>query len=330
MDNKDVQMLELLRPHRDGKIMDMIAEAGIDVAPWGVRKDGSVVNNPRTNQTYCYEWAFGGDGQPTVLCIWHRSLVFSQGLVLYDGSMRQYALMLDRIAIERSEPFGARSRARTQATRARNFDLLLQHAYRKSEPVRVIILEGKSRSQPDPGWDTSKVRHRALDSEVWYVHSYWDGDGSCCLVRKVPSDRIPDTHDMLPTPPVFVDQFSLPESADKRESAGYAFVRSPEVRRAVLQRAAGVCECCAAPGFKMDTGGVFLETHHVVPLSENGPDVEWNVVAICPNDHRRAHFGEGRATLRGQFIEHLLAIYPAAEDVFRALFATSSDAAPLS
>ncbi len=329
MEDRDAQVLESLRPHQHGNIMDLVAEAGIDVAPWGMRKDGSAVNNPRTNQTYCYEWAFGGDGQPTALCVWHRSLVFSQDLVLYEDSMRQYALKLDRVAIDRSAPSDARSRARAQATRARNFDLLLQHAYRKSEPVRVIILEGKPRSQPDPGWDTSKVRYRALDSEVWYVHSYSDGNGSCRLVRKVPSDRMLTNDDMPPMQPIFVDQFSLPESAGKRESAGFAFVRSPEVRRAVLGRAAGVCECCAALGFKMDKGEIFLETHHVVLLSENGPDMEWNVIALCPNDHRRAHFAEGRAALRNQFIAHLLTIYPAAEDAFRTLLDANSGAAQM-
>ena len=86
-----------------------------------------------------------------------------------------------------------------------------------------------------------------------------------------------------------------------------------KVRRAVLERAAGVCECCAVPGFKMDNDRVFLETHHVIPLAEGGADEEWNVVAICPNDHRRAHFGEDRPVLRDQFIAHLLKIYPAVQ-----------------
>jgi 5-methylcytosine-specific restriction protein A len=33
-----------------------------------------------------------------------------------------------------------------------------------------------------------------------------------------------------------------------------------------------------------------LETHHIIPLSEEGEDIEENVIALCPNDHRRAHF----------------------------------------
>lgn len=254
----------------------------------------------------------------------HKASVFSQGLVFYKGSMRQYALELDRIAIDRSARSDSRSRARTQAKRARNFDFLLQRAYRKSEPVRVIILEGKLR--PDSDWGTSKVRYRALDSEFWYVHSYSDSDGSCRLVRKIPPDGMLTENDTPPSQPVFVDQFSLLDRPGKHESDGFVFDRSPQVRRAVLQRAAGVCECCAAPGFKMDNRDVFLETHHVIPLSQNGPDEEWNVVAICPNDHRRAHFTENRMALRDQLIKYLLATYPFAEDAFRTLLDAVSDA----
>lgn len=318
-------VMEVLRPQRSEKIIDVVAKAGIDVSPWGVRKDGSLVSNPGTNQTYCYEWAFGGNGQPTALCIWHKSLVFSQDAVFYQGNMRQYALELDRVAIDRSAPSDVRSRARAQAKRARNFDSLLQRAYRESGPVRVIILEGKPRSQPDPGWDASKVRFRTLDPDFWYIHSYSD-DGSCRLVRKIPPISIPNGADILPAQPAFVDQFSLPEPVGRHQSHGFAFDRSSEVRRAVLKRAAGVCECCSAPGFKMDNGSVFLETHHVIPLSEKGPDQEWNVVAICPNDHRQAHFAEGRAALRDQLIKHLLRIYPAKETAFRVLLNAVPDA----
>jgi 5-methylcytosine-specific restriction protein A len=136
--------------------------------------------------------------------------------------------------------------------------------------------------------------------------------------------------DISPTRPVFVDQFFVSEYAAKHESTGFVFGRSSEVRRVVLERAAGVCECCTASGFKMDNGRVFLETHHVIPLSEKGRDREWNVIALCPNDHRRAHFGEDRAALRNLFLAYLLAIYPAAEGAFWTLLKAGSDATPLS
>jgi 5-methylcytosine-specific restriction protein A len=310
--------------------MDLVAETGIDVAPWGVTKDGSAVKNPRKNPAYCFEWAFGGSDQPTALCVWHHSLSISRDLILYEDSIRQRASKLYRIATDRSNSSYIQSSAGKQARRAEKFDSLLQWAYRKHEPVRVIILEGKSPSQPELDWETFKVKYRMLDSEVWYVHSYSDSDGSYQLVRKIPPAAMLSREDIPSTQLVFVDQFSLPAPAAKHESTGFIFDRSSEVRRAVLERAAGVCECCGIAGFKMDNGGIFLETHHVVPLSENGPDRVWNVVALCPNDHRRAHFGEDRTALREQFLAYLSAIYSNGEDSLRGNPGADSNATLLS
>ena len=70
------------------------------------------------------------------------------------------------------------------------------------------------------------------------------------------------------------------------------FERDPAVRADVLKRANGICESCkkTAP-FKKSNGQPFLEVHHVVPMSEGGADTIENVVALCPNCHREAHFG---------------------------------------
>jgi len=42
----------------------------------------------------------------------------------------------------------------------------------------------------------------------------------------------------------------------------------------------------------MADGRLYLETHHIISLSENGSDEVGNVVALCPNHHREAHYGE--------------------------------------
>jgi 5-methylcytosine-specific restriction endonuclease McrA len=70
--------------------------------------------------------------------------------------------------------------------------------------------------------------------------------------------------------------------------AGSAFDRRPEVRRIVLVRAAGRCEWCGQSGFSMANGRTYLETHHIIPLSEKGLDTPENLVALCPNHHRRS------------------------------------------
>lgn len=77
------------------------------------------------------------------------------------------------------------------------------------------------------------------------------------------------------------------------------YVRDPEVIAWVLLRAGGHCEACrgAAPFLRSD-GSPFLEVHHLRPLSEGGPDVVTNVVAVCPNCHRRLHHSSDRIAYR--------------------------------
>lgn len=77
-----------------------------------------------------------------------------------------------------------------------------------------------------------------------------------------------------------------------------AMYRSDAIRVYVLRRANGICEACGkhAP-FRTDSGRPYLEPHHIRRLSDGGPDdLRW-VIALCPNCHRRAHYGEGKDRL---------------------------------
>jgi hypothetical protein len=71
------------------------------------------------------------------------------------------------------------------------------------------------------------------------------------------------------------------------------FERSPYVVAAALRRAAGTCECChkPAPFSRRSDGSPYLEVHHVISLGEGGDDTLENVLALCPNCHRREHHG---------------------------------------
>lgn len=68
------------------------------------------------------------------------------------------------------------------------------------------------------------------------------------------------------------------------------FQRNVYVSRYAKIRANGVCQLCgkAAP-FIDRTGEPYLESHHVVWLANDGPDVIENVVALCPNCHKKMH-----------------------------------------
>jgi len=71
--------------------------------------------------------------------------------------------------------------------------------------------------------------------------------------------------------------------------------RNPVVKAWVLREANGVCQLCEQIGpFTDSEGQPFLEVNHIKPLSENGEDSVSNAVALCPNCHRRCHYGSDK------------------------------------
>lgn len=66
--------------------------------------------------------------------------------------------------------------------------------------------------------------------------------------------------------------------------------RSMELVEYVKRQARGYCDLCEqfAP-FVNQEQQPYLECHHVVWLSQNGPDTLDNLVALCPNCHRKMH-----------------------------------------
>jgi len=71
------------------------------------------------------------------------------------------------------------------------------------------------------------------------------------------------------------------------------FLRNPDVVAQVLISANGVCEHCKQPApFKRASDGTpYLEVHHTVRLVDDGDDTVQNALALCPNCHRKAHYG---------------------------------------
>ena len=87
------------------------------------------------------------------------------------------------------------------------------------------------------------------------------------------------------------DSFSaVPRTADVIVRT---FIRNPKVWARALRRACGRCEDCGqpAPFIRRSDGTPFLEVHHKVPLADGGLDIDENAIAVCPNCHRRAHYG---------------------------------------
>jgi len=94
--------------------------------------------------------------------------------------------------------------------------------------------------------------------------------------------------------------------ASPRVALANVRLRSKAVRDYVLARAAGVCEACRSPApFLTAAGQPYLEAHHIHKLSDGGPDHPASVAAVCPNCHRRAHFGEDQITLNNELLERV-------------------------
>ena len=66
--------------------------------------------------------------------------------------------------------------------------------------------------------------------------------------------------------------------------------RDPYVKEYAKRIANGICQLCNQPApFNNLSGEPFLEVHHIVPLADGGRDSIDNVVALCPNCHRKVH-----------------------------------------
>jgi 5-methylcytosine-specific restriction protein A len=280
-----VSILDDIKPVHKKRIYDMVRDAGVDVSDWESSKGNAL--SAAANPKYCYNWSFVQPNEVIVLNLWHRDLKEKSGVVTYEWNAREIA----------QKGKGVTER------RATEMDKAIQAAYSNNIPIRVVLCEGKKRNRNDPNSKASKVHFRSLDTEPWHVAIYDMATGQTTLMRGLGrgSDR-------------FVDQFDISTQlggpAVRDEKKSFPFVRRPDVRRYVLLRANGKCEFCGAAGFTMSNSKVYLETHHVVPLHENGPDSTGNVVALCPNHHREAHHGILREEIRKKLKEKLALMAP--------------------
>lgn len=86
---------------------------------------------------------------------------------------------------------------------------------------------------------------------------------------------------------------SAPKKPEQIQTIVNTYKRNADVITTVLERANGICEGCNAPApfLRVKDNTPYLEVHHIIPLGEGGDDTIVNVIALCPNCHRKAHFG---------------------------------------
>lgn len=83
----------------------------------------------------------------------------------------------------------------------------------------------------------------------------------------------------------------------------HSFRRDDAVRRYVIARAQGRCEYCGREDFLTLDGLPYLEAHHIIRLSQQGPDSVDNVIALCAAHHREAHYGANAEALEASFLK---------------------------
>ena len=260
-----------LKPTRKPRVLDLVRQAGVDVTDWANYRHPE---RPAANPKYCYSWSFVQPGALVVLNLWFASMVEASGAIEQHLKFHGSAARIARNAVHKA--------------RWRHLEEAVALTFRTSLPVRVIVLDGKS---PD-------VSARLLDPIPWAVTAYDKTTGEAIIRRGA-------------APTGYSDQFSLPPPRDgvagTRKAIATVRNRDREVRDFVLSRAMGKCELCGTTGFQLSDGRTFLETHHVVPLAEGGADSASNVVALCPNHHREAHYGRNARTIRKSLLKILKA-----------------------
>lgn len=280
--------IDELKPTARPNVIDLAAAAGVDVSPWSVGKKGRSFKRPSQNPKFCYEWALVEPGRVLVLNLWTTNLHIDEaGRAFEVLNYREVAADVSRSKTTSAQHKGTVSR------RAMRADNAVRLALADGLPVRAIINEGAPRHAEDPANVKSRVALRMLDHVRWTIARYDEQSGDVTVVRGLrPSETDAETSG--------VDQYTndgaRPPAMNERTRLEYE--RQREVRDNALRRSRGCCELCGQRGFITASGRFYLETHHIIPLAEGGLDSPTNVAALCPTDHRRAHYAKERAAIR--------------------------------
>lgn len=91
---------------------------------------------------------------------------------------------------------------------------------------------------------------------------------------------------------LYSDNCQSPKSGAVKKSVKNitSYNRDSAVAKKAKKQANGVCQLCGNPApFNDNDGQPYLEAHHIQWLSQGGSDTDKNVVALCPNCHRKMH-----------------------------------------
>lgn len=146
------------------------------------------------------------------------------------------------------------------------------------DPINVLLLEQ----------DVPDIRWRGIQSSGWQVRP----ESERALV-----DAWEKYAGLLPEPPPgeIVDGDTYPEGAVVRVEVN-RYERDPRARAAALAHWGPVCQACSTDlreVYGLELGARGVHVHHVVPVSQLGPNYQVNprtdLVPLCPNCHVMIH-----------------------------------------
>lgn len=308
------EQYEALRPRTKQRVYDLLVELGIDVAHWGV-KDGKARDNPATNTAHNDRWAYFDPRSGTALLnLWHREMAIADGEIIYRGSFTEDATRYramgenyrDLRGQYREEAKSLQRRGRDWAEKAVEMNSILFKCLNGSGAFHVAVIAG-DKSEGD---EADRVHARELDPVIWHIKDFDQTTLTWTLARGQKPAGV-QVHTGLPAiteqsygieidDQFIVDLEDAP--AQRVEKTAMVYERDPECRRQVLIRSKGNCESCSEPGFLKPNGHRYLETHHIVAVSEGGHDHPSNMIALCPNEHREAHYGANKDELKAKYL----------------------------
>lgn len=171
--------------------------------------------------------------------------------------------------------------------------------------IRSIARNVDSSPRGRKSFDQEKVFSLRLTQENGKYVAYIQGEVSVLNIKTGLTNKIEAHSDAIDD----LDSEPPGSQSPARTSGAYSgYSRDPKIRAAVLKRAKGKCEFCGERGFELRSGEYYLEAHHIIHLSKHGADTMENVIALCSNHHREAHYGVNAEELEKSILTKLRAL----------------------
>lgn len=156
------------------------------------------------------------------------------------------------------------------------FEVLERAVYTYRGVVKLVAEPYKSR-QPD---DDGKMRN------VWMFPVMPISENAQLVSHELTESEISKLSDKE------LARYSAVKNVNKepKTTETVVYYRDPYLKQMVKRIAEGKCQFCSENAPFIDKHGEpYLEAHHVIRLADGGSDTIDNMVAICPNCHRKMH-----------------------------------------